>query len=93
MVGALVPLREELTAGVPMEGGPREAEYACAHCGALIGEGHKTWMLEHGEWRPTADGDGSTAGFHLSSLYSPAGCPAGRMPRKCTSRRRRPPTL
>ena len=33
------------------EGRPREAEYACAHCGALIGERHKTWMLEHGEWR------------------------------------------
>ena len=22
--------------------------------GALIGERHKSWMLEHGEWRPTA---------------------------------------
>ena len=43
------------------------------HCGALIGERHKTWMLEHGEWRPTAQGDGRTAGFHLSSLYSPVG--------------------
>jgi phage terminase large subunit GpA-like protein len=30
-------------------------------------------MLEHGEWRPTAPGDGRTAGFHLSSLYSPVG--------------------
>jgi phage terminase large subunit GpA-like protein len=49
------------------EGRPREAEYACAHCGALIGERHKTWMLEHGAWRPTAPGDGRTAGFHLSS--------------------------
>jgi phage terminase large subunit GpA-like protein len=55
------------------EGRPREAEYACAHCGALIGERHKTWMLEHGEWRPTGEGDGRTAGFHLSSLYSPMG--------------------
>jgi phage terminase large subunit GpA-like protein len=55
------------------DGRPREAEYACAHCGALIGERHKTWMLEHGEWRPTAPGDGRTAGFHLSSLYSPVG--------------------
>jgi phage terminase large subunit GpA-like protein len=54
-------------------GGPRKAEYACAHCGALIGERHKTWMLENGEWRPTGDGDGRTAGFHLSSLYSPVG--------------------
>src|SRR5919106_470578 len=55
------------------EGRPREAEYACAHCGALIGERHKTWMLEHGAWRATAEGDGRTAGFHLSSLYSPVG--------------------
>ena len=30
-------------------------------------------MLERGEWRPTAEGDGRTAGFHLSSLYSPVG--------------------
>src|SRR5574337_778226 len=28
-------------------------------------------MLEHGEWRAMADG--KTAGFHLSSLYSPVG--------------------
>jgi phage terminase large subunit GpA-like protein len=55
------------------EGRPREAEYVCSHCGALIGERHKTWMLEHGAWRPTAAGDGRTAGFHLSSLYSPVG--------------------
>jgi phage terminase large subunit GpA-like protein len=30
-------------------------------------------MLEHGEWRATAEGSGKTAGFHLSSLYSPLG--------------------
>jgi hypothetical protein len=30
-------------------------------------------MLEHGAWRPTAAGDGRTAGFHLSSLYGPVG--------------------
>ena len=30
-------------------------------------------MLEHGAWRPAAPGDGRTAGFHLSSLYSPVG--------------------
>jgi phage terminase large subunit GpA-like protein len=55
------------------EGRPREAEYACSHCGSLIGERHKTAMLERGEWRATADGAGRTAGFHLSSLYSPVG--------------------
>jgi phage terminase large subunit GpA-like protein len=55
------------------KGRSRKAEYACCHCGSLIGERHKTWTLEHVEWRPTADGDGRTAGFHLSSLYSPVG--------------------
>jgi phage terminase large subunit GpA-like protein len=30
------------------EGRPREAEYACVHCSALIGERHKTSMLEQG---------------------------------------------
>jgi phage terminase large subunit GpA-like protein len=30
-------------------------------------------MLPRGEWRPSAVGDGKTAGFHLSSLYSPVG--------------------
>jgi hypothetical protein len=31
-------------------------------------------MLEHGEWRAMiTDGAGKTAGFHLSSLYSPVG--------------------
>ena len=55
------------------EGRPAEAAYACRHCGSLIGERHKTWMLEHGEWRATTPGDGRTAGFHLSSLYSPVG--------------------
>jgi phage terminase large subunit GpA-like protein len=30
-------------------------------------------MLEHGEWRASAPGHRRTAGFHLSSLYSPVG--------------------
>jgi phage terminase large subunit GpA-like protein len=66
------------------EGRPREAMYRCEHCGSLIDEHRKTWMNERGEWRPTArqegtgdgpgkGGDGRTAGFHLSSLYSPVG--------------------
>ena len=66
------------------EGRPREAMYRCEHCGSLIDEHRKTWMNERGEWRPTAreegagdspdrSGDGRTAGFHLSSLYSPVG--------------------
>ncbi|HAU28997.1 MAG TPA: phage tail protein [Rhodospirillaceae bacterium] len=55
------------------EGKPQEAEYACESCGGLIGERHKTEMLEKGEWRATSEGDGRTAGYHLSSLYSPVG--------------------
>ncbi len=52
---------------------PAKAEYCCEHCGALIPNHGKTAMLEAGEWRSEAEGDGRTAGFHLSSLYSPVG--------------------
>lgn len=55
------------------KGEPDKARYACEHCGALIPNERKGWMLEHGEWRATAEGDGKTAGFHLSALYSPPG--------------------
>lgn len=44
-----------------------------AKCGMDIAEASKTWMLENGEWRATADGKRGAAGFHLSSLYSPLG--------------------
>ena len=49
------------------------AAFICQSCGVLIHEHHKTTMLENGEWRPTAEGDGQTAGYHLSGLYSPVG--------------------
>jgi phage terminase large subunit GpA-like protein len=52
---------------------PETAALLCVGCGALIHERHKTAMLAAGEWRPTAEGPGRTAGFHLSSLYAPAG--------------------
>ena len=67
------------------EGQPEAAAYCCEHCGSLIDESRKTGMLEAGEWRPTpregapdngpdgVPGRGRTAGFHLSSLYSPVG--------------------
>nr|WP_249816402.1 terminase gpA endonuclease subunit [Bradyrhizobium sp. 180] len=47
------------------------AWYQCEHCGDPIYERHKPAMLSQGEWRATAAGDGRTAGFHLSALYSP----------------------
>lgn len=55
------------------EGKPQEAMYACEECGALIEEHHKTLMLEKGQWVASAEGDGRTIGYHLSSLYSPVG--------------------
>lgn len=47
--------------------------YVCEHCGGHIGEHYKTQMLANGRWQATASSDGVTAGFHLSSLYSPIG--------------------
>ena len=56
------------------KGQPESAAYVCESCDAPISEHHKTWMLEHGEWRALAPENGAkTAGFHLSSLYSPVG--------------------
>ena len=56
------------------KGQPETAAYICESCDTAIAEHHKTWMLEHGEWRSMVDdATGRTAGFHLSSLYSPVG--------------------
>ncbi len=55
------------------EGKPDEAKYCCESCGDLIDEHHKTKMLASGRWVPSAEGDGRTQGYHLSSLYSPVG--------------------
>jgi len=56
------------------KGSPETSAYVCESCDTAIAEHHKTWMLEHGEWRAMfSDSPGKTAGFHLSSLYSPVG--------------------
>lgn len=61
------------------KGEPETAAYVCESCDLSVAEHHKTWMLEHGEWRAMiSDGTGKTAGFHLSSLYSPVGWRAWR---------------
>ena len=52
---------------------PATALYECEACCERFSESHKTGMLTAGEWRATAPGDGKTAGFHISSLYSPLG--------------------
>jgi phage terminase large subunit GpA-like protein len=56
------------------KGRPETAAYVCESCEQTIPEHHKTGMLEQGEWRALApENGGKTAGFHLSSLYSPVG--------------------
>ena len=61
------------------KGLPATAAYVCESCDTPIAEHHKTWMLEKGEWRTMAPENGiKTAGFHLSSLYSPVGWRAWR---------------
>ncbi len=52
---------------------PSTVRYECEACCERFSESHKTRMLTAGEWRATAPGDGKTAGFHISSLYSPLG--------------------
>lgn len=55
------------------EGRPHDACYVCEHCGSCLPNAAKARMLPQGEWRAEAEGDGRTAGFHLSALYSPPG--------------------
>ena len=57
------------------KGDPDRTVYVCEHCGQEIQNHQKQWMLPRGQWRatPGASWDGKTAGFHLSSLYSPVG--------------------
>ncbi|WP_157314573.1 phage terminase large subunit family protein [Chitinibacter sp. GC72] len=53
---------------------PASVAYVCESCEQPIAEHHKTWMLERGEWIAQNPGcQSKTAGFHLSSLYSPVG--------------------
>jgi phage terminase large subunit GpA-like protein len=54
-------------------GEPGKAAYFCEHCVQAISNHQKSWMLPRGEWRASAEGDGRTRGYHLSSLYSPVG--------------------
>ena len=51
------------------ENKPETATYACDHCGSVIEESKKQWMLKSGEWRATKETE-NTAGFHISELYS-----------------------
>jgi hypothetical protein len=55
------------------DGDPNTAHYVCETNGCVIEEHGKTDFMAKGEWRGTTTGDARTAGFHLSSLYSPLG--------------------
>ena len=55
------------------EAHPGDAAYRCQECDREIYDHEKTVMLDRGEWRSTAKGDGVTRGYHLSSYYSPVG--------------------
>lgn len=51
---------------------PQTAHMVCSSCRSRIDEIWKSWMLDHGEWRPTAKShDPDTISYQISSLYSP----------------------
>jgi len=50
---------------------PNTVEYICEHCGSCWGDAKRFQAIRYGKWEATAVGDGKTAGFHLSALYSP----------------------
>jgi len=52
---------------------PDTAEMACIHCGAMIAEHNKTWMLENGEWIAEGEPNDTHHSYHINSLYSPLG--------------------
>lgn len=49
---------------------PDTASYACEGCGVWIPASKKRWMVERGEWRPTAPGNGKHLSFHIWAAYS-----------------------
>lgn len=53
------------------EGKPHTAAYTCEECGTLWNDAQRFRAIRYGKWKATAEGDGKTAGFHLSGLYSP----------------------
>lgn len=52
---------------------PETVTYQCEHCGCLIPEHKKTWMLEEGEWVAHNPAVKKKKGYFLNSLYSPLG--------------------
>lgn len=58
------------------EGHTEEARFACIHCGVLIEERHKGWMLDEANgarWIHKYPERATVRGYHLSAWYSPLG--------------------
>jgi phage terminase large subunit GpA-like protein len=53
------------------EGRRGGAHLVCEACGGVMQDSDKARLLASGRWRATAAGDGRTASFHISALYSP----------------------
>ena len=49
---------------------PATAHLVCVDCGAVIDDSERGAMVAAGEWRPTADGDGRSVGFHLPGFLA-----------------------
>jgi phage terminase large subunit GpA-like protein len=50
---------------------PETVEYECEACGERIPHTMKRWMVDHGEWRPTAEPERpGYVGFHIWAGYS-----------------------
>ena len=52
---------------------PETVALACVHCGVLIDEYKKTWMLENKEWIAEGAANDKHHSYHINSLYSPLG--------------------
>ena len=52
------------------EGEPELAYFMCEKNGCVISHSKKRWMVERGEWRPTAQGSPRHVGFHIWAAYS-----------------------
>lgn len=52
------------------DGDPSTAGYCCESCGVIIPHSKKRCMVERGEWRATAPGNGKHVGFHIWAAYS-----------------------
>ena len=52
-------------------GRPETVTYECENCAHRIPHSQKRWMVERGEWRPTATADApGLIGFHIWAAYS-----------------------